>query len=150
MLFNMYALYVLGPQIEKFLGKKKFIYIYIFSLISSSLMSLTFMQPGALSVGASGAIFGLLGSLAVFGYYYRVYLGNVLKSQILPILLLNLMIGLTVPGIDNGAHIGGLIGGILATLAVGVDDKTDKVDKINARIISLLLIGLLSFLIIKK
>jgi rhomboid protease GluP len=108
--FNMYSLYVLGSQLEGFFGKFKFILIYLFSAICGSFLSITFGQ-GAHSVGASGAIFGLMGSLLYFGYYYRVYLGQVVKSQILPLIIVNLIVGATMPNIDNWAHIGGLIGG---------------------------------------
>lgn len=105
---NMYSLYVIGPQIESFYGKLKYLFIFLFSGICGSLLSLGLSLDNTVSVGASGAIFGLLGSILYFGYHYRVYLGNVLKSQILPIIFINLMIGFVVPGIDNFAHIGGL------------------------------------------
>ena len=76
--------------------------------------------------GASGAIFGLLGALLYFGYYYRTYLGSTLTRSIVPVIIINLLIGLFNTGIDNAAHIGGLVGGILLTMAVGVPDKSNK------------------------
>ena len=88
------------------------------------------------SIGASGAIFGLMGALVYFGYHYRVYLGNVVKSQIIPLILLNLCIGFLSSGIDNFAHIGGLIGGSLISIAVGVKDKSSTFERINGFIIS--------------
>ena len=88
------------------------------------------------SVGASGAIFGLMGSLLYFGYYYRIYLGNVVKSQIIPLIVTNLVIGLISPGIDNYAHIGGLLGGILITIALGVKDKSTLFEKINGFVVT--------------
>ena len=130
LLINMYSLYILGTQIETYFGKTKMIVIYILSGICGGLLSAT-GNLYALSVGASGAIFGLLGALAYFGYHYRLYLGNVLTSQILPILAINLMIGFMVPNIDNFCHIGGLIGGIFAAMAVGVEGKTKKSERIN-------------------
>lgn len=99
--------------------------------LCGSLLSTALSGRNAISVGASGAIFGLLGAIAYFGYHYRVYLGNVLKSQIIPIILINLFIGFTFSGIDNFAHIGGLIGGIFATMSVGVPDKSSTSDKAN-------------------
>ena len=93
LLCNMYSLYILGPQLESFFGKTKFVVIYIISGVIGNLLSMTFLQDGVVSVGASGAIFGLLGALLYFGYHYRVYLGGVIKSQILPILFINLAIG---------------------------------------------------------
>ena len=97
-------------------------------------------------MGASGAIFGLLGSLLYFGYHYRVYLGNVLKSQIIPIILLNLFIGFAVPGIDNFAHIGGLIGGVFASMLMGVSDKKNKADRVNGSILSLIYLFFIIYL----
>lgn len=135
LLFNMYALYVVGPQIESFFGRYKYILIYLGSIITSSLLSLTFMPDNGASLGASGAIFGLFGSLLYFGYHYRLYLGNVLRSQIIPLILLNLVLGFLNSGIDNAAHIGGLIGGFLFSMIVGIKYKTTKEEKINGIII---------------
>ena len=102
-----------------------------------SLFSIAFSH-GVASVGASGAIFGLMGALVYFGYYYRVYLGNVVKNQILPIIALNLGLGFLIPGIDNFAHIGGLIGGALVTKALGIEDKSKTSEKINGWILTLM------------
>lgn len=134
LLFNMYALYIIGPQVESFYGKFKYFLIYILSGVSGSILSITF-SSNTVSAGASGAIFGLMGALLYFGFFYRNYLGSVIKSQIIPIIILNLVIGFSTPGIDNAAHIGGLIGGILTSLALGVTDKTRKADKINGLIV---------------
>ena len=136
LLFNCYALYIIGSQMESFLGKGKYLIVYLFSAVIGSLASITFNQ-GA-SVGASGAIFGLLGSMLYFGYHYRVYLGNVLKSQIIPLIILNLMIGFVGSGIDNFAHIGGLISGGLITVALGVKYKSTSFEKINGWIVTIL------------
>ncbi len=133
--FNMYSLYVLGSQLEGFFGKFKFALIYLFSAICGSFLSITFGQ-GAHSVGASGAIFGLMGSLLYFGFYYRVYLGQVVKSQILPLVIVNLLIGFYAPNIDNWAHIGGLIGGAAMTMAIGVKDKSSTFEKVNGWVIA--------------
>lgn len=143
-MINMYALYIIGPQIEGFMGKTRYLIIYFFSALTASLLSILF-NAGA-SVGASGALFGLLGSLAYFGYHYRVYLGGVLKSQIVPIILINLSIGLAFSDIiDNYAHIGGLIGGIMITIGVGIKYKSTKFEMINGLIVSLISVALLIF-----
>ena len=144
-LFNMYALYLIGTQIENFMGKVKYIIIYFFSILSASLLSIILNRYA--SIGASGAIFGLLGSLLYFGYHYRVYLGGVIKSQIIPIIVINLLFGF-LPGsnIDNYAHIGGLIGGLLITIGVGVKYKSNNFEKINGLIVSILFIMLLLFI----
>ena len=136
LVFNMYALFIIGSQIENFLGKFKFLFIYIISAIGASLMSIIFSNN--ISAGASGAIFGLMGALLYFGYYYRIYLSSVLKQQIIPIIILNLFIGFVISGIDNAAHIGGLITGVLASMALGVNNKSKTSDKVN-EIISLII-----------
>lgn len=144
LILNCYSLYVIGSQIENFMGKWKYLIIYFISAITGSMLS-ALLSDGA-SIGASGAIFGLMGSLLYFGYHYRVYLGNVLKSQIIPLILLNLLIGFITPGIDNFAHIGGLIGGALATVAVGVKYKSTKFERINGWIVLIILLGFLLFM----
>ena len=142
---NMYALYVIGPQLENFFGKTRFLIIYLFSAIAGNLLSLTFSS--AVSVGASGAIFGLFGSLLYFGYYYRVYLGNVLRTQLIPVIMINILFGLVTPGIDNAAHIGGLIGGIFISMGIGVKYKSTKSDMINGMIVSILYLAFLIYMV---
>lgn len=146
LLFNMYALYVIGSQIESFFGKKKYMIIYIFSIITSGLMSITFMPNNGASLGASGAIFGLFGSLIYFGYHYRLYLGTVLRSQVIPLIIFNLLLGFMITGVDNAAHIGGLIGGILISMACGVKYKSTKSERINGCILSIILLTFLTYI----
>jgi len=146
LLFNMYALYVIGSQIESFFGKKKYMIIYLFSIITSSLMSITFMPNNGASLGASGAIFGLFGSLIYFGYHYRLYLGTVLRSQVIPLIIFNLLLGFMITGVDNAAHIGGLIGGILISMACGVKYKSTKSERINGCILSIILLAFLTYI----
>lgn len=141
---NNYALYVIGSQLESFLGKFKFLVVYLVSALCGSLMSMIFTD--GISAGASGAIFGLLGSILYFGYNYRVYLGSVLKSQIIPLIILNLAIGFLTPGIDNAAHIGGLLGGLGITMALGLKYKTTKFEKANGWIIMFIYLGFLIYM----
>lgn len=145
LIFNMYALYVIGMQLESFLGKGKYLAVYLLSGLGGSMLSIFF--DNGYSVGASGAIFGLMGALLYFGYHYRVYLDSVVKSQIIPLIILNLLIGFTSTGIDNWAHIGGLVGGILATMAVGVKYKSTKFEMINGAIMYLIFIGFLGYMV---
>lgn len=133
---NMYCLYVIGPQIESFFGKIKYIVIYLLSGIIGSLMSLSITN--SISLGASGAIFGLLGSILYFGYHYRVYLSQAIKSQIIPLIVLNLFLGFILSGVDNAAHIGGLIGGILVSMMVGVKYKSSTMEKVNGLILTII------------
>ena len=143
---NMYSLYIIGPQLESFYGKIKYLFIFLISGISGSILSLAFSANNLVSVGASGAIFGLLGALLYFGYHYRVFLGNALKSNILPVIIINLSIGFIISGIDNFAHIGGLIGGIFAAMACGVPDKSSKTDRTNGIVLLLIYLGFIIYL----
>ena len=115
---NMYSLYVVGPKVEDFFGKRKFLLIYFMSGISASLLSIG-LNNNVIAVGASGAIFGLFGALVYFGYTYRGYIGSMVRSQIVPVVLYNLVIGFVIPGIDVWGHVGGLIGGIMAANMMG-------------------------------
>jgi len=142
--FNNYALYLIGKQVETFYGHIKFLIIYIFSGLLGSLLSITFNT--GISAGASGAIFGLLGATLYFGYHYRMFLQNFLKKQIIPVILINLAIGFMISGINNYAHIGGLIGGIVISMIVGIKYKTKKFEQINALAASIILIGFLGYL----
>lgn len=145
--FNMYALYIVGPQIENFYGKVKFLAIYLLSAVAGSLMSMIFVRD-MISAGASGAIFGLFGSLLYFGYHYRIYLGNIMRSQVIPLLVFNVLLGFLISGVDVSSHIGGLIAGVLSSMALGVKYKSSKADKINGwvlLIIFFIFIGFLAF-----
>ena len=144
---NMYSLRVIGPSVEALIGKWKFIFIYFISSISASLMSLVFTESNIVSAGASGAIFGLMGALLYFGYHYRLYLNDAIKTQIIPVIVFNLLIGFMISGIDNGAHIGGLVGGYLATMAIGIKDKSHKKDMINGWIVLTLYLAFLSYIV---
>jgi rhomboid protease GluP len=140
----MYSLYIIGNQLESYMGKLKYLIIYLISALTGSLLSIVFSN--AYSVGASGAIFGLLGSLLYFGYHYRLYLNSVIKTQIIPLIILNLSLGFIIQGIDNMAHIGGLIGGYLATMAVGVPNKSTNTEKVNGLIVLILLVIFLIYM----
>ena len=115
---NMYSLYIVGTKIEDFFGKWKYIIIYLFSGICGGLLSIGLNQ-NVISVGASGAIFGLFGALIYFGYTYRGYVGAIVKSQIVPIVIYNLIIGFFIPGIDMWGHVGGLFAGMLTANMLG-------------------------------
>jgi membrane associated rhomboid family serine protease len=112
-LFNMYALYLFGYLIENAFGKARFIAIYFVSGFLASVSSYLFINPNSPGVGASGAIFGLLGAWVAYNYRRRgtpiasLYLRNALF-----IIALNLFLGFSIANIDNSAHIGGLIAGI--------------------------------------
>lgn len=129
-LLNMYSLYIVGTKVEDFFGKWKYLLIYFISGISGGLLSIGLSQD-TISVGASGAIFGLFGALIYFGYSYRGYIGSMIRSQIIPIVVYNLLIGFFIPGIDMWGHVGGLIGGILTANVLGtIENKDYKISNI--------------------
>ncbi|MDD3453493.1 MAG: rhomboid family intramembrane serine protease [Bacilli bacterium] len=146
--FNMYALYILGSQIESFFGKTKYVIIYLVSAVLGNLLSMLFITD-SISAGASGALFGLFGALIYFGYHYRIYLGNALRTQIIPVIAINLLLGFTLSGINVIAHIGGLVGGILITMALGVKYKSTKQEKINGIVLLIMFTVFLTYLAFK-
>lgn len=116
---NMYSLWALGPAVERFFGRPRFLATYLLSGIGGVLLSL-FLSPYP-SVGASGAIFGLLGSLAALLYLHRTIfgqLGAMQLRQLVFVAMINLVMGLT-PGIDNWGHVGGLASGVVLAVFLG-------------------------------
>lgn len=145
LLCNMYSLYIIGREVENLFGEIKYIIIFILSGIFGSIMSLAFTH-NTISAGASGAIFGLLGALLYFGMHYRTYLGEAIKRSIIPIIVVNLIIGFFAEGIDLAAHIGGLVGGVLVAMMVGVPDKSKTKDIINGTILTIIYLIFISYL----
>jgi rhomboid protease GluP len=121
LLFNSYALWIVGPQVEKLYGSAGFVILYILTGIAGVAGSY-FYHPGVNSAGASGAIFGLFGVLLVFGIRYRNSIPPEFKravgTGVLPVIAINLFIGFSLSGIvDNAAHVSGLLAGtVLAAL----------------------------------
>lgn len=116
--FNMYALKILGPEIEYVYGKIKYLVIYLLSAIAASIFSYIF-GPQSVSVGASGAIFGLFGAMLIFGIKHRKQMGKAYMMNILQVIFVNVIIGISSSNIDNAAHFGGLIVGALIALLLG-------------------------------
>ena len=110
--FNMLALWWLGAPVEMVLGRVRFLGLYLVSGLAGAAGALV-ANPNAVTVGASGAIFGLLGA----GLILEWQATGSIAGNYLTLILINLAISFAVPGISIGGHIGGLIGGILATLA---------------------------------
>lgn len=149
-LFNMIALYSIGPVVERYYGKSKFLLIYLVSGLLGSIFSGVFMTADSISIGASGAIFGLLGSICYFTYYYRATLQGILRGSIMPVIIINLVIGFLSSSIDLSAHIGGLIGGILISMAIGIGDKHRKSDQINGLVVLVLMAAFLIYMMMTK
>jgi membrane associated rhomboid family serine protease len=111
--FNMYALMILGNPLEAAFGKNKILIIFFFSLLTGSLTSAYFASASSYSVGASGAVFGLFGALAIVGKR----IGTDVRS-IYVIIGINFAIGFVLGGVDWRAHLGGLIGGLISAQMV--------------------------------
>jgi membrane associated rhomboid family serine protease len=110
LLFNMYALYVLGSLLEPAIGKLRFVVVYFSALFAGSL-GVMIVSPDTVTVGASGAIFGLMGATIVIMRSRGI---GVMESGVGIWLLINLALTFTISGISIGGHIGGLIGGAAA------------------------------------
>lgn len=121
LLLNNYALWIVGQEIERLYGSARFVVLYLLSGIAGSVASY-FYRPEAASAGASGAIFGLFGALATFGFKYRKEIPHIIsrdiKRRVIPLIAINLGIGWLIPMIDNSAHIGGLLTGVALALVV--------------------------------
>lgn len=114
LLVNSYALYALGPETEALFGSSRFVTIYLMSGLSGSILSFGLGAGAVVSAGASTALFGLLGTLLAFFVRNRKHFGSVGERRVqhyVFLALINLIYGLTTPGIDNLGHIGGFIGG---------------------------------------
>ena len=108
--FNMYSLYILGTPIEQAYGRNKFLIVFTISLLTGSLASIYLTNELYVSVGASGAIFGLFG--AFIAMRNRISEG---ARDIYVIVGLNFVFGFILGGVDWRAHLGGLVGGYLTT-----------------------------------
>ena len=142
--FNMMFMRQLAPTVGEFYGPGRTVVIYtasgVISFIVSSSAAL-FNLPlagGALTVGASGAIFGLLGAML---YYGRRTGASHIRAQLMPTILLNFLIGLSMPGIDNYAHLGGLAGGYLISALLDPLKPERPVHMVAALICIVLSIG---------
>lgn len=126
---NSLALLFLGTAVERIFGTSRFIWIYLVAGIVGSTASYAFTEQ--VSAGASGAIFGCFGALVFFGISHpRLFFRTIGRSVII-ILLINVIFGTVVPMVDNGAHMGGLVGGFLAAATVGMPDKTYKLKQLG-------------------
>ncbi len=111
--FNMYALFIVGPLVEGLYGSPRFALIFLLTAAAGSAASFVF-SPSPVSVGASGAVFGLFGMLLVSDRVHKPALtrgARNLTGQIGMLIVINLFLGFAIPNIDNAAHIGGLLAG---------------------------------------
>jgi membrane associated rhomboid family serine protease len=116
--FNMYLLYLLGMMLEPAIGSLRFTVIYFTSLLAGSFGAL--VATAAPTLGASGAIFGLMGAAVVELRKRRL---SVMQSGIGGLIVINLILSFSLTNISVGAHIGGLIGGFVAGMAIRTADE---------------------------
>lgn len=119
-LFNMFALYVVGRVLEPGIGTARFVALYFASLLAGSFGALLLTNPFEPTVGASGAIFGLF---AAAGILARGRGMNTLASEIGFLIVINLVFTFSIPGISIGGHLGGLVGGAICALAIVAGDR---------------------------
>lgn len=120
LLFNSYALFRLGTDVERVFGSGRFLALYLLSGVGGSLLSFAFNSH--LSAGASGAIFGLVGALGSHLFRHREAFGRLGRRQlwdIVGVAAYNLVFGFIMPGIDNLGHLGGLVSGVVLGWLLG-------------------------------
>ena len=139
-LFNMFILYSYGPDVERVFGTARFVMMYLVAGFIGGVASYAFNTCGGFSVGASGAIFGVMGILLVFLYNRRS--SQFVKQHlngIVAFIVLNLFLGFAIARIDNYAHIGGLLGG--AALGFGFDNQDRPASVARQVLTTVLLVG---------
>ncbi|RBO91687.1 membrane associated rhomboid family serine protease [Nocardia puris] len=110
---NMFALYIVGIQLEPVLGRVRMLSIYLVSLIGGSAAGLLLEPVNTVGAGASGAVYGMFGAIAVTMFRLRMN-----PTQILVIIGINVLLSLSIPGVSLWVHLGGLLAGTSATLGV--------------------------------
>ncbi len=125
---NSYSLHNLGNVVERLFGTPRFALIYLVGGVWGSLASTFMSDPRVLGVGASGAIFGLAGGIFYFGLRYPDHFRVLAGWRFIAIVLINLFIGFSSSHIDGYAHMGGLVGGFTAALALGLPiERTSRI-----------------------
>lgn len=138
LVFNGYALLVLGPTLERVLGSLRFFILYVVAAISGCLCALVFTNPLMPLVGGSGAIFGILGAFLALnirgGRTLLDFLENHGSRQLIGLIVINLMIGFMLEFVSNSAHIGGLIGGFVLVFCFFDLGRRAPVDRLGRAI----------------
>ena len=142
LLMNTLALYYLGTAVERIYGRIRFFLLYLFAGFTGSLASFVFSP--AISAGASGAIFGCFGALLFFGVTHPSLFFRTMGKNIVGIILINIAIGFMIPGIDNAGHIGGLVGGFLASSIVHLPHQR----KYSMRVLSVFITLILTLIML--
>jgi len=141
LLFNMLVLFQLGSAVEERVGPARFLGIYFLSLVGGSLGAMALQQPTQAALGASGAVFGLMGAVLALSRRGR----SPIESSVGGLLLINLVITFVLPGISIGGHLGGLAAGALGGLVIRVVSERADVRRIavTTAVLAALTLGLL-------
>ena len=134
---NMLVLWFIGPPLEEYFGHGRYLLVYLVSGLAGSAGALIW-SPNALTVGASGAIFGIMGAALVLEAR-RIY---VFGGQALGLVVINLGIGFVIPGISIGGHVGGLIGGALCALAFSSFRRSPALATLSMAAVGVLSVGI--------
>ncbi len=143
LLMNTFALYYLGMEVERLYGKGRFLFIYVFAGFVGSLASFVFNANVA--AGASGAIFGCFGALLFFGTAFPSLFFRTMGPNVIGIIIINLVFGFVVPGIDNSGHIGGLVGGFLAASIVHLPKQKQFVKQLGGLFATIVTLAVLFY-----
>jgi membrane associated rhomboid family serine protease len=134
-LFNMLALWIVGPSLEATLGRARYLALYVLSALGGSVCSYFLGPTNVLGVGASGAVFGLFGAYFIVARSRRVD-----SRQVFGLIVINLIFGFVTPGIDNWAHIGGLVAGGAVAFVFMLTEDLERVVKIGAEVIAVVIV----------
>ncbi|MBS4173537.1 rhomboid family intramembrane serine protease [Bacillus sp. FJAT-49736] len=137
LLMNSLALYYLGTAIERIYGRVRFLIIYLIAGFTGTLAS--FLFSSSVSAGASGAIFGCFGALLYLGAVYPKLFFRTMGTNVIIVIIINLIFGYSVSGVDNFGHIGGLIGGFLAAAIVHFPKKKRVAVQLGSFLLTLVL-----------
>lgn len=139
---NSLALFYLGSAVERIFGTSRFVFIYFIAGFTGSVSSFVFNDN--VSAGASGAIFGCFGALLYFGIIHKRLFFRTMGMNVIVILAINLAFGFLVPMVDNGAHIGGLVGGFAASVIAGLPNQKKNIfQAVSLVVTAIALAGLL-------
>ncbi|CAM5188013.1 Rhomboid protease GluP OS=Ureibacillus acetophenoni OX=614649 GN=SAMN05877842_111142 PE=3 SV=1 [Ureibacillus acetophenoni] len=114
-LFNMFSLFLFGPKLEKIAGKARFLTIYLLAGIFGNVFTYLTQDPFYASVGASGAVYGILGEFAALVHYTHHTMPQ-LKQIIMPIIIISVILSFIQPGVNIMSHLGGLATGFFLGL----------------------------------
>lgn len=127
--FNSFVLWQIGPQVEELFGSQRFLFLYLVTGVAGFVAS-AFWSPLSLSVGASGSLFGLIGILLAYISQKKGY-AEEYRASLIRWVFFMLILGLLIPGIDNAAHIGGLVSGLALGRLIGDRPPRNPAEKLR-------------------